>query len=105
VELEVFWLEFAESKLEDIYSYYSIKASEAIAKKLIIGIIETTIGIENHPEIGQIEKNLINRRQKFRYLIYRNYKIIYWVNYEQGRVEIANIFDTRQDPDKMKKTE
>ena len=26
--LEVYWLELAESKLEDIYSYYSVKASQ-----------------------------------------------------------------------------
>lgn len=31
--LEVYWLELAESKLEDIYSYYSVKASEKVAKK------------------------------------------------------------------------
>ena len=52
MELEVYWLELAESKLEDIYSYYSVKASERVAKKLINGIVDSTIGIEKQPEIG-----------------------------------------------------
>lgn len=45
MELEVYWLELAENKLEDIYGYYSIKASKRVAEKLINGIVDTTIGI------------------------------------------------------------
>ena len=94
----------AESKLEDIYSYYSIKASKKVAQKLINGIVDTTIGIEKQPEIGQAEICLNDRKQGFRYLVYKNYKIVYWVNYEFRRIEIANLFDTRQDPEKIKET-
>lgn len=104
MELEVYWLELAESKLEDIYSYYSIKASKKVAQKLINGIVDTTIGIEKQPEIGQVEICLNDRKQGFRYLVYKNYKIVYWVNYEFRRIEIANLFDTRQDPEKIKET-
>lgn len=32
MELKAYWLEFAENKLEDIYSYYSIKANKKVAK-------------------------------------------------------------------------
>lgn len=102
--LEVYWVDLAESKLEDIYTYYSIKASKIIARKLILGIVETTIEIEKQPKIGQIEENLTNRNQEFRYLIYKNYKIVYWINHKFNRVEIANIFDTRQDPIKIIET-
>lgn len=101
MELEVYWLELAESKLEDIYGYYSIKASKRVAEKLINGIVDTTIGIEKQPEIGQVEISLKNRKQEFRYLVFKNYKIVYWINYDFKRIEIANIFDTRQDPEKI----
>ncbi len=104
MELEVYWLELAENKLEEIYNYYSIKASKKIAKKLINGIVDTTIGIDKQPEIGQIENNLSNRHQHFRYLVFKNYKIVYWINYDSKRIEIANIFDTRQDPQKLDET-
>jgi plasmid stabilization system protein ParE len=94
----------AEDKLDDIYSYYSVKAGKRTAKRLINGIVNTTIGVENQPEIGQLEVNLDHRKEEFRYLIFKNYKIVYWINYESERIEIANIFDTRQNPEKLKKT-
>lgn len=101
MELEVYWLDLAEHKLEEIYEYYSIKANKKVAKRLIIGIVNSTIGIENQPEIGQIELNLKHREKEFRYLVYKNYKIVYWINYNFNRVEIANVFDTRQNPNKI----
>ncbi len=104
MELEVYWLELAENKLEDIYIYYSVKASERVAKKLINGIVDSTIGIEKQPEIGQIEISLKHRKQEFRYLVFKNHKIVYWINYDFKRIEITTVFDTRQDPQKIKET-
>jgi plasmid stabilization system protein ParE len=104
MELKVFWLELAQRKLEDIYAYYAIKANKRTAKNLVIGIVDKTFRIENHPEIGQIETSLIHRKLEFRYLVHKNYKIIYWVNRLKGRVEIVNIFDTRQNPTKISET-
>lgn len=101
MDLEVYWLELAESKLEDIYSYYSIKVNKRVAAKLVNAIVDATIGIEKQPEIGQVEASLKHRKQEFRYLVFKNYKIIYWINYDFNRIEIANIFDTRQDPEKI----
>ncbi|WP_009035606.1 type II toxin-antitoxin system RelE/ParE family toxin [Indibacter alkaliphilus] len=102
--LEVYWLELAENKLEDIYGYYSIRASKRVAEKLVNGIVDSTIKLKNQPEVGPIELSLEKRPQKFRYLIYKNYKIVYWINKEFNRVEIANVFDTRLNPDKINET-
>ena len=74
-------------------------------KKLIYGIIAATLSLDKQPEIGQVEDNLTERSQQFRYLIFKNYKIVYWINYDYSRIEIANVFDTRQDPNKMEETE
>lgn len=104
MELEVYWLELAERKLEDIFSYCSVKASKKVALILINGIIDTTIDIEKQPEIGQIENALNHRKHEFRYLVYKKYKIVYWINYKFGRIEIANVFDTRQNPEKINET-
>lgn len=101
MELSVFWTEFAEQKLYDIYTYYQFKANKQIALKLVTQIINRTIGLEKMPLIGQIEEFLTERPQEFRYLICENYKIIYWVNTSRGRIEISNIFDTRQNPIKL----
>ena len=99
--LDVYWLRRAEDKLEDIYYYYSLKAGEQIAQNLVNGIVDKTISIRNHPKIGQVELGLNHREEEFRYLVYKNYKILYWINYKEGRIEIANIFDTRQNPVKI----
>jgi plasmid stabilization system protein ParE len=105
MELEVYWLQFAEDKLHDIYTFHKIKASNRISTKLINGIIDSTIDLEKHPEKGQIESTLSHRKQNFRYLVFKNYKIIYWINKLFGRIEIANIFDTRQNPSKINEIE
>lgn len=101
MEIEVYWLELAENKLEDIYGYYLIKVNKKVAKKLVNGIVDSTIGIEKQPEIGQVEISLKHRKQEFRYLVFKNYKIVYWINYDFNRIETANVFDTRQDPEKI----
>tara|TARA_B110000093_G_scaffold176782_1_gene212741 strand:+ start:818 stop:1060 length:243 start_codon:yes stop_codon:yes gene_type:complete len=68
MELDVYWLEFAENKLEDIFGYYSIKASKKTALKIVDGIINKTFGIEKQPKIGAIESSLKHRKEEFRYL-------------------------------------
>ena len=103
MELEVYWTQFAQDKLSEIFDYYEITASSRTARNLVIGIIDQTIVLGKNPNIGQIEELLISRPEKFRYLVYKNYKIIYWVNTIKNRIDIVNVFDTRQNPDKIEK--
>ena len=57
--------------------------------------------LSDQPEMGQLEVELKDRPQKFRYLIHKNYKIIYWINTEKNQLEIVDIFDCRQNPKKI----
>ncbi|RAV29204.1 type II toxin-antitoxin system RelE/ParE family toxin [Sinomicrobium soli] len=98
--LEVYWLQLAEDKL----NYYSVRAGKRVARKLVNEIVDATIGIEKQPEIGQIEHILKHKEKDFRYLVCKNYKILYWINYPYNRIEVANVFDTRQNPAKMNET-
>lgn len=102
--LKIYWTEFAEKELERIFEYYQEKASYGIAKKLVDGIYNRTLNLKEQPEIGKVEELLKERKQKFRYLVYKTYKIIYWINLEQNRVEINDVFDTRQNPIKISRT-
>ncbi len=101
MELTVYWSEFAEGKLEDLFSYYCEKASVKLAQKLVNEIIDRSLELAKTPLIGQREILLQNRPQEFRYLVYKNYKIIYWVNNLHQRIEIINLFDCRQNPQKI----
>jgi plasmid stabilization system protein ParE len=99
--LEIFWLEFAESKLEAIFQFYKDRVNVAFSQKLVNDIVDATIKLQKHPELGQIELNLEHRKEQFRYIVHKNYKIVYWINAIENRIEIAHVFDTRQNPTKI----
>ena len=102
--LGIKWTTFANTELENIYSYFKENVSKRTAKKIVSGITQEVKILPEHPEIGQIEQLLIGQKENFRYLLSkRNYKIIYWVNHEKNLIEIVDIFDTRQNPIKMNK--
>ena len=99
--LTVFWTDFAKSELRGIFDYYKQKAGIKIAHKLVESIVKETEKLCCQPLIGQKEELLGDRLEGFRYLVCKNHKIIYWVNNNKDRIEIADIFDTRQDPSKI----
>ncbi len=102
--LKVFWTAFSERELANIYEYHKEKASIRIAKNLVEGIFNETLKLKTQPKIGQPEELLKNRKENFRYLVYKNYKIIYWINEKESRIEINDVFDTRQNPEKIERT-
>ena len=102
--LAVIWLSLARNKLQGIYKYHKLEAGERIAQKIVNGIVDETLGLETHPEIGKVEILLDHRRLEYRYVVYTNYKIIYSVDRKSSRIKIANIFDVRQNPNKINET-
>ena len=102
--LNIIWSEFAETQLDEIYDYYEKKASTEVAKKLVKGIINEPKKLIKSPLIGQKEELLKQRETEYRYLIFKNYKLIYSVDNQNGYIKIADIFDTRQNPLKLKRT-
>lgn len=42
----------------------------------------------------QIEELLIDRPNEYRYIVYKNYKIIYSIDYKLQLIKIADILDT-----------
>jgi len=104
MELKIYWTDFSKKELQNIFKYYKENVNLKIAKSLTIGIAKATLKLKKHPEVGQIEELLIDRPNKFRYLVYKNYKIIYWINTEENRIEINDVFDSRQNPIKIERT-
>jgi len=58
-----------------------------------------------NPFIGQIENLLQEIKNTYRYLIFKNYKIIFSVDQEKRFIKVADVFDTRQNPHKIERTE
>jgi len=102
--LKIYWTDFSKSELRLIFDYYKERASLKIAKKLVLEINQEVKKLQSQPNIGQREELLIDREQEFRYLAYKNYKMIYWINKKENRIEITDVFDTRQNPIKIKRT-
>jgi len=99
--LKIYWTDFSKGELRLIFDYYNEKASLKIARKLVLELTQEVIKLQNQPYTGQKEELLIGKVQEFRYLVHRNYKIIYWVNTQKNRIEITDVFDTRQNPVKI----
>ncbi len=99
--LKIYWTDFSKQELHKIFYYYQEKASLKVARKIVLGIENKTAILRTHPNTGQKEELLKNRFQNFRYLVFKNYKIIYWNNTKKSRVEIVDVFDTRQNPIKI----
>ena len=102
--LTVYWTQFAEDKLKDIYDYYRYKANPKVAANLVNGIVDATLDLDRKPFAGQKEELLSDRLQEFRYIVFQNYKIIYWIDNLNNMILISNVFDTRQNPVKLNRT-
>lgn len=101
---KIIWSEFAETQLDEIHEYYKKQASLQTAKKLLNGIINEPEKLIKTPLIGQEEELLKQRGIHYRYLIFKDYKLIYSVDMENALIKIADVFDTRQNPPKIKRT-
>ncbi len=86
--------------LEDALNFVSPNVSHEKLMQIRDGILnEAEILIEN-PFIGQNEPYLEHLNLGHRRIIKDNYKIIYKII--EQYIYITDIFDTRQDPEKMK---
>jgi plasmid stabilization system protein ParE len=102
--LTVYWTEFAESQLDSIFNHYFYGISPEMALNIVEGVISDADKLSTNPELGKIETLLEDRKELHRSLISKNYKIIYWINISKSRIDIVDIFDTRQEPIKINKT-
>ena len=103
MEVKVLWSDTSLFQLQEIFDYYSFKASPTIARKIIKGIVKKSILLESNPLIGIKEPLLIDRTFEYRFIVETNYKIIYSFNDHIAR--IVSVFDSRQNPQKIDKIE
>ena len=101
MEVKVLWSDTSLVQLQEIFEYYSFKASPDIARKIIKGIVEKSILLESNPLIGVKEPLLVDRPFEYRFIVENNYKIIYRFNGKIAR--IVSVFDCRQNPQKLER--
>ena len=103
MEIKVLWTDFAKSAVRSIFDYYLEHVSRNLARKLVVGIVSETKLLQFQPTIGTIEPLLEKDSRNFRYILYKSYKIIYWINEDRKAIEIVDVFDSRQNPIKITK--
>jgi len=101
LEIKILWTEEAIARLKDIFDYYSEEATVRIAQKLVIEIVDYADILISHPELGKIEELVKGRKNKYHYLVCKNYKSIYCK--EKNIISTATVFDTIRNPKKIKK--
>ena len=91
----------ALAELEELFDYYQAKASIIVARNLVNAILQKTLILETNSFVGVKEPLLSDRPDEYQYLIYKNYKIIYRCN--DNLIVIITVFDSRQNPNKIKR--
>ena len=97
--MRVFWAFIALNDLQDIFEYHKTIASVKTARKLVKNIVVDTNLLQNNPELGRIEELLVHRENHYRFIVVKNYKVIYWI--KDNLIHVATVFDTRQNPEKL----
>ncbi len=103
MKYHIIWSDFAEKQIENIFNYYENRVNVQLARKIINEIISAPNKLIENPEIGVKEPLLAAKKLEFKYIIYSNYKIIYTIDKLAFKIKIYDVFDTRQNPVKIKR--
>ncbi len=90
----------AKDSLREIFRYFQLLGLSKKGRSIRLAIYKKAMLLKDNPFLGQEEAQLESLSQGHRRLIEGNYKIIYRVIGQT--VFITDIFDSRQDPDKVK---
>ncbi len=98
--MKLVYTEQALNSFEDVLVFLAPKVQHEKLNEIRNRILNAADTLLQHPLKGQLEPNLKHLRLYHRRIIEGHYKIIYRVTKEY--IYITDIFDSRQDPDKMK---
>lgn len=100
-KVQVIWSDEALIDLGAIYDFLEEK-SQPTAQRIVETILSRSKQLESFPESGTKQETLKATKNEYRYLVEGNYKIVYRYQSENQSVYIATIFDTRNNPEKLK---
>lgn len=100
-KVQVIWSDEAFIDLQTIYDFLEEKSQPA-AQRIIESILSRSRQLESFPESGTKQETVKATTIEYRYLVEGNYKIVYRYQPEIQSIYIATIFDTRNNPEKLK---
>ena len=98
---EVYWTAYAEIQLDSIFNFYSFIASKKVATKITQSLVHASLTFAIKPNINRIEPLLDHLSFEYRSLIHGHYKIIYRILETSSQVLVVDVFDCRQNHEKI----
>ena len=99
MEASITWTNRALATLDNVFEFYK-ERSENAAIKLVNRLYNSASTLKTFPHAGVIEPLLDGFTVCFRTLVVeKHFKLIYYV--EDNCVYIVEVWDTRQDPDRL----
>lgn len=99
----IVWSNFAEFQLDKIFNFYAERVSIELARNIVFQIKDEVKRLEINPFLGEREELLMEFSKDYRYLIVGHYKLIYNVDEVGALIRLLDVFDTRQNPIKLKR--
>jgi plasmid stabilization system protein ParE len=97
--MTVILLKKAELRLDEIVEYYQRLGYGKRGRRIRAAILKKALLLKDNPKLGVVEERLAHLALGHRFLVEGNYKIIYRT--EDQYILITDVFDTRQDPEKI----
>jgi toxin ParE1/3/4 len=97
----VVWTDRSYLSLQKAHDFLVENNSKG-AKKFVKDLLIYCQTLETLPRRHPIEPNLKNELVEYRFLVKNNFKVIYTIVEDEKMVLIILVFETRQNPSKMK---
>lgn len=98
--MRIVWNEQAKLQIENIFKFNQAIFGTPKAIQVIQSIKQHISLLKLFPQMGSIEQNIVSEIYPYRYLIKKHCKIYYTI--ESDYIYIMLIWDTRQDPEKLR---
>ena len=97
--MKIIWTDESLKNIEAIVNYLNKKWGEKVTNEFLVKLRERSILISKLPAAF----TLINKEEQIRSSVLTKQTTIFFrVDYEAREIKILSVFDTRQDPDKLK---
>jgi plasmid stabilization system protein ParE len=97
----VVWTDTAYSSLRKVHDFIAEDSPEG-AKNVVKELVRLSQSLETLPRRNPIEPSLAEASVEYRFLAKWNFKIIYTILTDDQIVLVVLVFDTRQNPKKLK---